>query len=380
MRFRRQALDAAIDRALAQRRIVGAVVLVSVSGETVYARAAGDADREAGRPMTIDTPFRLASLTKPLVTAAALRLVETGRLDLEAAVTDWLPRFRPALPDGDRPVIRLRQLLTHTAGLTYGFLEPPGHPMHEAGVSDGMDETRPTLEENLDRLASIPLARRPGSVWRYSVAMDVLGAVMQVAAGRSLPDIVREEVLAPLGLRDTGFLAADPARLAVPYADAQPVPRRMAEGERVPYAGGMLRFSPARASDPRAFPSGGAGMVGTAPEFLRFLRAIEDGGGSILAPQTVGAMLTNQIGALAMEGRDPGWRFGYGASLLVDPRAAATPQSPGTWQWGGVYGHGWFLDPARRVIVVGLTNTAVEGLAGRTRNDIRDAVYAGLVD
>lgn len=380
MGFGRQALDAAIDRALTERRIVGAVVLVKRAGDMVYARAAGEADREAGRPMTLDTPFRLASLTKPLVTAAAMRLLEMGRLDLEAAVTDWLPRFRPALADGERPVIRVRHLLTHTAGLTYGFLEPPDHPMHRAGVSDGMDETRPTLEENLERLASVPLTHRPGTVWRYSVALDVMGAVMQVAAKRSLAEIVREQVLAPLALNDTGFLAADPTQLAVPYADAQPAPRRMQEGERVPYASGALRFSPARASDPRAFASGGAGMVGTAGDFLRFLDAIAGGGAPILSEATVQAMLTNQIGTLVMEGRDPGWRFGFGASLLADPRAAGTPQSAGTWQWGGVYGHGWFFDPARRLIVVALTNTAVEGLSGRTRNEIRDAVYAGLGD
>src|SRR5436309_13770614 len=132
-------IDSVIDRALGEARIVGAVVLVAQDGEIVYRRAAGLADRERGAPMREDAVFRLASLTKPIVTAAALRMVELGKIALTDPATKYLPDFRPALPDGTTPTITLRHLLTHTAGLAYGFMQPPDGSYHRAGVSDGMD-------------------------------------------------------------------------------------------------------------------------------------------------------------------------------------------------------------------------------------------------
>src|SRR5947207_3959985 len=131
------AIESAIDRALAENRIVGAVVLVAQDGEIVCRRVAGLADRERGLPMRENAVFRLASLTKPLVTAAALRMVELGKIALVDPVTRYLPEFRPALPNGDVPTITLRHLLTHTAGLSYGFMQPPDGCYHRAGVSDG---------------------------------------------------------------------------------------------------------------------------------------------------------------------------------------------------------------------------------------------------
>jgi CubicO group peptidase (beta-lactamase class C family) len=134
------AIDGAIDAALAEKRIVGGVVLVMQDGEIAYSRAAGLADREQAVPMREDAVFRLASLTKPLVTAAALRMVELGKIALADPVTRYLPDFRPALPNGDVPAITLRHLLTHTAGLAYRFMQPEGGAYERAGVSDGADE------------------------------------------------------------------------------------------------------------------------------------------------------------------------------------------------------------------------------------------------
>jgi CubicO group peptidase (beta-lactamase class C family) len=370
-------LDAVIDQALADKRLVGTVVLVARDGQVLYHRAAGEADREAHTPMREDTVFRLASMTKPLVSAAALSLVDQGKLGLEDPVTRWLPTFRPVLADGREAVITVRQLLNHTAGLGYGFLEPADGPYHRAGVSDGLDAPGPSLEENLRRIASVPLLYAPGTRWGYSVAIDVLGAVVARAGGAPLPKVVERLVTRPLGLSDTAFTAKAPKRLATPYADGKPEPVRMGEVHVVPVAGSGVRFTPARALDARSFPSGGAGMVGTAGDFLKFLEAVRTGGAPVLKPATVAQMTANQIGALEMPG-SPGWAFGFGASVLVDPTKAGTPQSTGTWQWGGAYGHSWFVDPHRRLSVVALTNTAFEGMSGAFPAAIRDAVYAGL--
>ena len=367
-------IDPVIDRALAEHRLVGAVVLVARDGKVVYRRAAGLADREAGRPMREDAVFRFSSVTKPFVTAAVMRLVQDGKLRLDDPVTQWLPDFRPKLADGTAPVITLRQLLNHTSGLTYGLAEPASHPYHQLGVSDGIDLSGITLDENLRRLGKAPLSFAPGSTWRYSLAIDVLGGVLEKAAGQTLPQVVAQTVTQPLGLAATGFVARDPARLATPYVNAQPAPTRMTDNQDVSLGETAVRFAPSRATDPTAFPSGGAGMVGTAGDVLAFLETIRKGGAPILKPETVATMMQDQVGQQAAT-QGPGWGFGYGWAVLDDPAVAHTPQKAGTIAWGGVYGHNWFVDPQSGLTVVIMTNTAFEGMNGAVTTQVRDAVY-----
>lgn len=363
-------LDKVIDGALARGRIVGAVVLAARDGEIVYRRAAGSADRERGVPMRADAVFRLASLTKPLVAAAALKLADDETIDLAAPVTDWLPAFRPRLPDGTVPVITLQHLLTHTAGLSYGFLEPADGPYRRAGVSDGLDHPGLAFDDNLARIAGVPLAYAPGAGWRYSVATDVLGAVLQRAAGMPLPRVVQREVTGPLRMRDTAFHAVDDGRLAVPYRDARPAPpARMGDAEAVPFVDGVAHFSPRRILDPAAWPSGGAGMAGTADDFMRFLLSLRTSHRAILRAAGV-----DRTGTGAMT-QGPGWGFGYLGAVLGQPKEAHSPQSQGTLQWGGAYGHYWFFDPVADLAVVQLTNTTFEGMAGAFPRDVRNAAY-----
>lgn len=373
----RSRIDATIDRAITEQRLVGAVVLVTHDGQLVYQRAVGFADREAERPMQINTVFRLSSVSKPIVSAAALALVDQGKLALNDPVTKWLPDFRPKLANGEAPSITVRQLLTHTSGLGYKFAEKPGTAYAEAGVSDGLDEPHISLNENLRRLGTAPLFSRPGEAWRYSLSIDVLGAVVEKASGKALPQTVAELVTQPLGMRDTTFWAKQPTRLATPYYDSKPAPERMADPQSIPFGEGIrLTYSPSRALDPNAYPSGGAGMVGTAPDFMRLLEAIRMGGQPILSAATAANMMRNQIGSLI--GPQPGVGFGFGGAVVVNPTAAHTPQSEGTWQWGGVYGHTWFVDPAQKLTVVAFTNTALEGLWGKFTTDLRDAVYESV--
>lgn len=216
-------IDAVTDGAIAAERIVGAVVLVMRDGETIHARAAGFADREAGIPMRADAIFRLASVSKLFTATAVLALVAEGRLDLDRPITDWLPDFTPTF-DGRAAIITLRHLLSHSSGLSYGFFEPEDGPLHRAGVSDGMDRSALTLAENIRRLADVPLAFAPGSAFHYSLGLDVAGAVIEAATGLSLPDAMRSLVTGPLGLRDTGFALTDPSRLVAAYADDTPQP------------------------------------------------------------------------------------------------------------------------------------------------------------
>lgn len=376
--FLQDRLDTAVEAAIADKRLVGTVILVAQNGQLAYRRAAGLLDREANTPMREDAIFRLASISKPFVTAAAMRLVERGVIALDQPLNRWLPEFRPALPDGSRPEIMLHQLLTHTSGLSYRFLEPENSVYHQLNVSDGLDQPGLSLDENLRRLVQAPLAFAPGTAWRYSLGIDLIGAVLEEATGRPLAEIVNEEVTAPLGLADTGFSLTDSSRLVTAYADSPAGPLRMEGTITVPLppqAGdGAVRFTPDRIFDSASFHSGGAGMVGTASDILTFLEAIRGGGAPILKSGTVAAMMRDQVGPQA-ETQGPGWGFGYGCAVLDDPMPTGTPQGAGTLQWGGAYGHSWFVDPVNRLSVVALTDTAFEGMAGRFAADVRDAVY-----
>lgn len=368
-------LDRVLDAALAEQRIAGAVALVARDGALAYARAVGQADVEAGRPMALGTIFRAASLTKPIVTAAALSLAEDGVIGLDDPVTRHLPDFKPKWQN-EAPTITIRHLLTHTAGLGYGFLQPDDGPYLKLGVSDGLDQPGLTFEQNLPRIAEAGLFFPPGAAWLYSVGMDVLGAAIEKATGKGLGEVVAERVTRKLGMADTGFTVADRSRLAVAYADGPP-PMRMGETHVVPFAElSGIRFAPDRIFHPASFPSGGAGMACSAPDFLSFLEAIRTGGAPIVEESTAKTMMTNQTGDLPIAIVGPGVGFGFGGAVLLDAAQSGSPHLPGAWQWGGVYGHSWYVDPARRVSFVLMTNTAVEGMSGRLSQELAAAAAA----
>lgn len=369
------ALDPIVDAALSEGRVAGAVLLVAKDGELAYARAAGHADLETGRPMTRDAIFRASSLTKPLVTAAVLALVEAGVVGLDDPVIRYLPEFQPRW-QGEPLTITLRHLMTHTAGLSYGFMQPVDGPYLQLGVSDGMDQPGLGFPEELKRITEAGLFFPPGVAWLYSVGMDVLGAAVEQATGKSLPEVVRERVTDKLGLADTGFSVSDKARLARPYADGPP-PQPMGATHTVPFAElSGIKFAPDRIFTPGSFPSGGAGMVCSAPDFLTFLEAIRTGGGGVVGPETASAMMTNQTGSHAIVTSGPGWGFGFGGAVMLDPAASGSPLPAGAWMWGGVYGHSWFVDPAGGKSVVLMTNTSTEGMSGRLSQEAFAAAAA----
>lgn len=325
--------------------------------------------------MREDAIFRLSSVSKAFTTVAAGALMKQGKLHLDDPVAKWLPEFAPTLPAGGKAVITIRQLLSHSAGLDYGFNQKEGGPYLVAGVSDGLDASGISLEENLRRIASVSLLYKPGTSWGYSVATDVLGAVVAKAYGSTLPQAMQSLVADPLGMKDTGFVVTDRSRLAAPYYNAAPQPLRMGIEENIPLGDGKVRFAPERAFDSKAFPSGGAGMVGTAPEVLLLLETIRKGGAPLVDPGLMKKMKVNQIGKNRVA---PGLAFGFGWAVLVDPMAAETPQQAGTLSWGGVYGHSWAVDPKEKLTVVIMTNTTFEGIFGAFVTDVRDAVYGGI--
>lgn len=373
-------IQAAVQQALDERRLVGAVVLVAHDGQLLHRQAAGWADRENRRAMGVDTVFRLASVSKPIVSSAALVLVAQGRLNLDDGIERWLPEFRPRLADGRPALITIRQLLSHQAGLGYGFFETDTAGAYaRAGVSDGMDASGISLQENLRRLAGLPLRYEPGAAWAYSLATDVLGALIERVHGEPLGAAVHQLVTGPLGMVDTGFVVLDAQRVAVAYVNDTPQPHPLQEGETVPFVEGTVgvHYSPSRIFDPQAFPSGGASMAGTAEDFLHLLETLRQDGGSLLPKELIAEMGRDQTGGLELPDA-PGFGFGLGFSVLRDPQRAASPESAGTWRWGSVYGHSWFVDRAQGLSVVAFTNTLFEGMSGRFVTELRDAIYGAL--
>ncbi len=239
-----------------------------------------------------------------------------------------------------------------------------------------MDEASVSLQENVRRIACAPLLAAPGAAWRYSIATDVLGAAIEQASGLPLAQAVKMGDRAagddgyrfPCGgRRAPGGRLRRPSRRAAPFAPTGSF--TVHRWQR------RFHLSPARALDPLAYASGGAGMVGSAEDFLRLLEALRQGGGQVLPAEWVMALTTNQIGDLPMPFW-PGRGFGLGITVLKDPIAAQTPESVGSWRMGGTYGHSWFVDPARQLSVVAFTNTALEGMSGAFVGEICQAVYA----
>jgi CubicO group peptidase (beta-lactamase class C family) len=375
------AIDALLDRTIAAQRLVGVVVLILRDGQPAYLRATGYADREAGRPMAPDTIFRLASMTKPIVSVATLALADAGLLRLDDPVTAFLPDFAPKGPRGEEAVVTIRHLLNQTSGLSYGFLQEGEGLYRQAGISDGIDRPGITLAENLRRIATVRLRFAPGSAWHYSLATDVLGAVLSAATGQTLPAIVADRVTGPLGMTETEFVATKPARLATAYADA-PAPGLPPVRMTDPFVlqqveGGPVHFSHGRATDASAYASGGAGMVGTAADYARFLEAIRLGGSPILSAAAAAAFVADEVPGIEIDLSGPGWGFGLGVSHLRDPIPALSRAGAGSWAWGGVYGTSFWVDPAARLSAVALTNTSLEGTNGDFSREIVNAAYAG---
>jgi CubicO group peptidase (beta-lactamase class C family) len=353
-------LEPIIQEAMESHHIVGASIIIAKESAVVFENNSGWADREAEKKVNSSTIFRLASMTKPIVSAAALALVDKGLLTLDDPVTQWLPFFTPKLKNGEAAMITVRHLLMHTSGLSYGFLTPDNEPYHSAGVSDGIDESVLSLDENLRRLATVPLLFEPGTSWRYSLSTDVLGAVLEKAVGKSLPEIVAEEITGPLGMHDTNFRVKETGRLACAYADSHEpggIARLMKDQDQVILPGcGPIHYAPGRILNEKAYASGGAGMAGTARDYLKLLEAIRQGDLPFAEQMSTDALPPHIELNVA-----PGHGFGMGFAIVRDSAIAGTPRRRGTYHWGGVYGNQMFVDPSLGLSVVILTNTALGG-------------------
>lgn len=369
-----RALDAAITSAIEDRSIVGTDVVVMHEGEVVFHRTAGVADREADTPVIETTRFRLDSVTKAFTSIAAHILMAQRKLHPNDAVTTWLPEYQPRLPGGELADLRLHHLLTHTSGLSFRASEGEPGPYTRAGVSDGADLAGISMEENLRRLSTVPLAFEPGTAWEYSLSTDLLGEIVGRAYGSSLRDAIRDLITIPLGLESISFdlERSDASLLSAQYVNGDTAPTRMPEEDAPPPGQqGPIR-SLRRVFDPNAYAAGGNGLIGTAIDVATFLDAVRVHDPRLIDSHEAGRLFENQIGLLES---DAGWGYTFGWSILVDPAREPTPQSVGTISWAGGLGNRWFVDPSKDLTVVSLSNTSYAGAFGPFPDSIRDAAY-----
>jgi len=355
-------LDAYLQQSVDSQWIAGAVALVLRDGQVVYERAVGWADREAKRPMTSDAIFRIASQTKAITSAAILMLVEEGRIALNDPASKWMPTFRNTMvasrADSGRTLapaarqITVFDLLTHTAGISYGTDAFVAERYRAAGLGPAAGWGWYTADKDedvcttMDRLGTLPFVEQPGQRFVYGYNTDILGCIVERASGMPLDRFIKERITTPLRMVDTDFFVPrDKAgRLVAVY-------RSDADG-RVLRADTGARGQGHYVDGPRRNFAGGAGLTSTARDYARFLEAIRRGGAlegaRILSPRATQLMTTNQIGT-----RYNANGLGWGLAFETVDRLGASGFSPvGTFGWGGAYATIYSVDPSNRLVLV----------------------------
>ena len=378
-------LQAAMQAYVDNGQLAGAVTLIARDGEIVYFDAVGQRDREAGAPMQKDTIFRIASQTKAVISVAAMILQEEGRLLIGDPVGDYLPEFREttvavANDDGGYDVvpatrpITIRDLLTHTSGFDYGE-GLTKDAWHAAGIHGYYfaDRDEP-IRAVVARMAALPAVAQPGEKFVYGYSTDILGAVVEVAAGMPLDELLRVKIFAPLGMVDTHFFLppAKRDRLAAVY--------EIRDGALSRTQDDGWNGQGAYVDGPRTCFSGGAGLLSTARDYARFLQMVLNGGEldgqRVLGRKSVELMSVDHRGDVPF-GNGEG--FGLGFSVLEDLGRRGTPGTVGELAWGGAYHTTYWIDPAEDLVVVHMTQLLPAGDVDDHAR-LRALLYQAIVD
>ncbi len=363
-------LDAVIDESIAQKRLAGGVIYIARDGQIAQLKAYGMQDIEKGKPMPVDAIFRIASMSKAVTSVAAMILYEEGKFMLHDPISRFIPGFKnsvvavPAPEDGSsrgrkfvtvpaKRGIQIRDLLTHTAGLTYGT-GLAADLYKEAGLSGWYFANKnETIGEAVDRLAKLPLHGQPGESWQYGYSSDVLGRLVEVASGMPLDRFVKERITDPLRMADTCFfLPVEKAdRLAPVYGIKDGVLTLQETSETSDYIHG-----------PRKCFSGGAGLLSTISDYGRFLQMLLNGGeldgARILGPKTVELMHANHTGKKYE--RDTS-AFGLGFWVNDDLGYYGELGTEGSYGWGSAYFPQYLIDPKERMVAIFMTQLMPAG-------------------
>lgn len=384
---RLQRLDATFQKIIDDKELPGVTVMIARKGKLVYQKSFGFQDREQATAMNNDSIFRIYSMTKPVVSVAAMMLVEEGKLHLAEPISKYIPEFKEMKVGTDtidangnvsfttvpaKRQITVQDLLRHTSGLTYGAPLNDKTTVQKMYKEAGIGLTAASLTEFVKTLAKLPLAYEPGTTYEYSHSTDVLGRVVEVASGKNLDEFLRERILVPLKMNDTAFnLPSDKLnRLAQP----QPNPET---GARLDLLDLTKRTN---------FFAGGHGLVSTTGDYLRFCQMLLNGGelegARILGPRTVGYMASNHVGPNIGVGTvwNPGSGYGFGLGFGVRKETGLTewPGSAGDYFWGGYAGTYFWIDPKEQLTVTYMSQEI--NRRNHYRILVRDLVYQALIE
>lgn len=392
-------VDETLQRLVDQGQVAGGVTLLARHGKVVSHKTFGRRVLEHSEPMPADAIFRIRSETKPVTGVAMLILYDEGRWKLDDPITKYIPEFetlriatgvdatgRPVLSPISRPPT-MRELMTHTAGFAYGIADDPSSVADQAYYRAGVLQAD-SLHAMVTKIAGLPMYAQPGTLWRYSVAADIQGLIIERLSGQSLPAFMQQRIFRPLKMVDTGFWvpAEKLDRLAAVY-DADP------SGKLTPAVEGGWRD----VTRPPAAPSGGGGLLSTAGDFARFAQMILNGGqldgARILRPETVALMRLNHLppsfqvttdgtANVLKPGQKPfpfaaGMGYGLDVAVAVDPAASGAPVGPGTISWGGSAGTWFWIDPANDLFFVGMIQR-LGGVGPGLDAETRKWVYQAL--
>lgn len=383
-------------RYLESGKLPGCLTAVMRRGKIAYLNCTGMADPNIDRAVAEDTVFRIYSMTKPIVTAAAMTFFEEGRFQLDDPVSRFLPEFAetPVWVEGEGGEMRTEpaaesmkiwHLMTHTAGLVYGARnDSPVGALCRTNNIDFSRRNKGTLAETVQQLAKIPLRWQPGTRWEYSVATDVLGRLVELLADQPLDTVLKERIFDPLGMNDTGFQVRPeqlPRFTALYDARDGGLERNEDSDETASHAKSVTQFS------------GGGGLVGTVGDYLRFAEAIRCkgalGDARILGRRTVELMTMNHLPGnsdlagmgtpVHSETSYDGIGFGFGFSVVLDPSAAKHACSPGELAWGGAASTAFWIDPVEEIVAVFMTQV-MPSSSYPIRRELRALVYQAIID
>ena len=388
-------ISTAFKQEIDKGNLPGVVMLVARKGRLVYSEALGYLDKEAGKPMSKDAIFRIYSMTKPLVSVAAMMLVEDGKIELTDPISKFLPAMKSmqvsvAKADSEfakigytlttaQHEITVQDLLRHTAGLAYANLTQNG-PVKEAYAKAGVDDDPRGLTpaEEVERMSKTPLAHEPGTVWEYSLASDMLGRVVEAASGKRLSEFLAERLFKPLAMNDTAFFV--PSDKLNRLAEALPVDASTGKPNK------LYNVTAVPNND-----SGGAGGVSTAADYLRFAQMMANGGQldgkRYLSRTTVEFMTSDHLGTRISAPVTPGeillasagYTFGLGFAVRQAAGIAGVPGSAGEFMWGGYAGTYFWIDPKEQLVAVYMTQ-APSPIRAYYRKLFKQLVYAAIVD
>jgi CubicO group peptidase (beta-lactamase class C family) len=382
---RLQRLTSVFQTYVSDKKLAGSVVLVARHGKVAYFNSFGKRDIESGADMKNDAIFRIASQTKAIVSVGIMILQEEGKLLITDPVDKYIPEFKEstvavAREGGGYDVVKakraitLRDLLTHTAGISYGG-GPAADKWKEAGITGFYfaDRDEP-IAASIARMGKLPMDAHPGEKYIYGYSTDILGVVIEKVSGKPLDEFIATKILTPLGMKDTHFYLPEDKlnRLATVYSA---YPDKL---ERAPDAG-TITSQGAYVKGPRKSFSGGAGLLSSATDYAKFLQMMLNKGAlngtRILSPSTVALMTASHTGKIEFR---PGQGFGLGFSVLENLGARGTPGSVGEYGWGGAYGSTYWVDPQEDLVVVYMKQL-IPGNNIDDQNKLRTLIYQAIV-